>query len=317
MIRRNVLTGFAALGIAAAVGTPEKASAHSPSAQSPGGHPRKRFPDTFDLPDGWMPEGIAIGALPYAYFGSRADGSIYRVNLATGEGRVLSQGPGEGFPSIGLKLDGRGRLFVAGGTAGTGRIVDAWSGRLLGDLTFTTGTSFVNDVVLTPRSAYFTDSQNPVLYVVPTGRRGGVRGLPLTGDIVYTTGNNANGICRTPDGRALLVVQSNTGLLFRVDPSSGVARQVDLGGELLTNGDGLLLEGRTLYAVLNRLNTVAVLRLASDGRSGRVVARLTDPRFDIPTTVASYGNRLYLPNARFSTPPTPETTYTAVAIPKP
>ncbi|MFY1672765.1 SMP-30/gluconolactonase/LRE family protein [Plantactinospora sp. WMMB334] len=308
MIRRNVLTGLAALGVAAAVGTPEKAGAH-PS--------RKPFPSTLDLPDGWMPEGITIGALPFAYFGSRADGSIYRANLATGEGRVISRGPGEGFPSIGLKLDDRGRLFVAGGTAGTGRIVDAWSGRLLADLSFTTEPSFVNDVVLTPHAAYFTDSTNPVLYVVPTGRRAEVRRLPLTGEMAYTTGFNANGICRTPDGRALLVVQSSTGLLFHVDPRSGVTRQVDLGGELLTNGDGLLLEGRTLYAVLNQLNTVAVLRLSRDGRSGRIVDRLTDPRFDVPTTVASYGNRLYLPNARFSTPPTPETPYTAVAVRKP
>jgi len=61
-----------------------------------------------------------------------------------------------------------------------------------------------------------------VLYVVPTGWGGDkVRRLPLTGEIVYGEGINANGIYRTPDGRALLVVQSNTGLLFRVDPGSG------------------------------------------------------------------------------------------------
>jgi hypothetical protein len=44
---------------------------------------------------------------------------------------------------------------------------------------------------------------------------------------------------------------------------------------------------------------------------------VTDPRFDVPTTVASFADRLYLPNARFSIEPTPETTYTAVAIPRP
>lgn len=96
-----------------------------------------------------------------------------------------------------------------------------------------------------------------------------------------------------------------------------MAERVDLGGFLLTNGDGLLLERDTLYAVLNQLNTVAVLRMSADGRSGRLVAELTDPRFDVPTTVAAYRDRLYLPNARFTTPPTPETPYTAVAIPKP
>lgn len=306
MKRRQVLTGFAAMGVAAAVATPESASAHGGDL----------FPTTLRLPDGWLPEGIAIGGLPFAYFGSRADGSIYRANLVTGEGGVISQGPGAGFPSVGLKVDGRGRLFVAGGTAGTGRVIDAVGGEILANFAFTTDPSFVNDVVLTPHAAYFTDSRNPFLYVVPT-RGGDVQRLPLSGDIVYTTGNNANGICRTPDGSALLVVQSNVGLLFHVDPRTGVATRVDLDGELLTNGDGLLLEGRTLYAVLNRLNTVAVLRMSSDGRSGRIVERLTDPRFDVPTTVAAYGNRLYLPNARFTTPPTPTTPYTAVAIPKP
>jgi hypothetical protein len=48
-----------------------------------------------------------------------------------------------------------------------------------------------------------------------------------------------------------------------------------------------------------------------------VVTRVTDPRLDVPTTVAAFGNRLYLPNARFSTAPTPTTTYAAIAIPRP
>ena len=72
-----------------------------------------------------------------------------------------------------------------------------------------------------------------------------------------------------PDGRALLIIQSVTGLLFRVDPSTGIATKVDLGGALLTAGDGLLLSGRTLFVVQNRLNQVAVVRLNSAGTAGR------------------------------------------------
>ncbi|NUT95827.1 MAG: superoxide dismutase, partial [Saccharothrix sp.] len=53
------------------------------------------------------------------------------------------------------------------------------------------------------------------------------------------------------------------------------------------------------------------------GTSGKLVTKITDPRFDVPTTVAAFANRLYLPNARFTTPPTPTTTYNAVAVPKP
>ncbi|SDM19668.1 superoxide dismutase [Nonomuraea jiangxiensis] len=272
-------------------------------------------PDTFPLPNGFQPEGIAIGPGPFAYFGSRLTGDIYRADLRTGKGAVFSKGPGT--PSLGLKTDGR-RLFVAGGTGGNARVIDLRTGAVLRTYTLATGTSFVNDVILVGDAAYFTDSANPVLYKLELGRKGSLPAeavkIPLSGAIQYTTGNNANGIAPSPDRRSLLVVQSNTGKLFEVDPSSGVATEVDLGGELLTNGDGLLLSGRTLYAVQNRLNTIAVIELARDGESGTIVRRLTDPRFDVPTTVAAYGHRLYLPNARFTTTPTPDTPYSVVAI---
>lgn len=279
------------------------------------------LPDTIALPDGFQPEGIATGPGPFAYFGSRADGSIYRANLVTGDGSVIS--PPTGTPSLGMKTDRRGRLFVAGGRAGDARVIDTRTGAVLASYRFATAppNTFVNDVVLTRRAAYFTDSNRAVLYRLPLGRRGqlppadGFTTIPLTGAIVVDpAATNANGIEVTPDGRGLLVIQSNTGLLFRVDPSTGVTTQVDVGGFPLVNGDGLLLLGRTLYVVQNRLNTVTVVALSRDGSRGEVVDRITDPRFDVPTTIASFGRRLYLPNARFTTPPTPTTPYTAVAI---
>ncbi len=283
-----------------------------------GGSDGAAAPTTIPLPDGFGPEGIAIGAQPLAYFGSTVDGSIYRANLLTGRGRIISEGPGT--PSVGLKIDHDGRLFVAGGPAGDGRVVSASTGEVLASYTFTAEPSFVNDVILTPDAAWFTDSFNPVLYKVPLGRSGrlpgpgGVVTVPLTGDIAFQEGFNVNGISRTPDGGALLVVQTNTGLLFRVDPATGVTRTVDLGGDVLLDGDGILLSGRTLYVVQNVDNQVAVVRLDRSGRRGSVVGRLTDPRFDVPTTVARFDGRLYLPNSRFLIDPTPTTQYTAVAI---
>jgi sugar lactone lactonase YvrE len=110
-------------------------------------------------------------------------------------------------------------------------------------------------------------------------------------------------------------VQSNTGKLFRADPRSGKTAEINLSGQTLTNGDGLLREGRQLYVVQNRLNKVARYTLSRDGAT--LAAERTDARFDVPTTVAAFGKRLYLPNARFSTPPTPETTYTVVAVERP
>jgi sugar lactone lactonase YvrE len=304
--RRQALTGLAATAAAAALAGPGTATAsHSPQL----------FPTVFPLPDNWLPEGIAIGVLPFAYFGSRADGSIYRANLITGEGRPLPT-PGPGTPSVGLKIDRLGRLFVAGGTGGNGRVVSALTGRILASYQFTTGDSFVNDVIVAGDAAYFTDTRNSVLYVVPLGRNGslpdpsGFRTLQLPNLI------GLNGISQTPDGRALIVIQSNPGLLFRVEKATGAAAQVDIGAQTLLNGDGLLLDGQTLYAVQNRLNQVAVLRMSDDGRSGAVLGRVTSPDFDVPTTVAKFGDRLYLPNARFGAVP-PATTFTAVAIPVP
>lgn len=279
-----------------------------------------RFPTEFALPNGFMPEGIAIGDAPTAYFGSRRDGSLFRVDLRTGKGEVFSQGPGT--PSVGLKIDSRKRVFVSGGAGGDARVVDARSGAVLKSYKFADTDTFVNDVIVTSRAAYYTDSRKAVLYKIPFGRHGKLpetfTPIPLSGDFVLTPGvNNANGIAETPDGKALLIVQSNTGFLFRVDPATGVAKRVDLGAEVVTNGDGLLVERNTLYVVQNRLNTVAVFKLNWSGTTGKLVTKVTDPRFDVPTTVASFGNRLYLPNARFNTPPEPTTTYNAVAIPKP
>lgn len=267
----------------------------------PDSHPHQGgpFPDRLELPDGFAPEGIAIGRRPVAYLGSLVDGDLYRLDLRTGRGEVFSEGPGTS--SVGLKLDRRGRLWVAGGDGGGARVVDSDTGEVLATYDFDGG--FVNDVVLTRRSAWFTDSSKARLYRVPLTRRlcgeGAVRTVPLTGDWQQVEGFNANGLVETPDRRALLVVQSATGFLFRVNRHTGAATRVDLGGELLTFGDGLLRSGRTLYAVRNRLNQVAVVRLDRRGRSGRLIRSITSPDFDVPTTVARFGRSLYLPNARF------------------
>ncbi len=285
----------------------------APAQASTSVHPHLRT--SFDLPAGFQPEGIAIGRAPYAYLGSRVDGDIYRASLITGRGEVISQGPGT--QSLGMKLDRRGRLFVAGGSGGDARVIDVRTGDVLRSYTLQTVPAFINDVILTGGSAWYTDSANPTLFRLPLGRHGrlpgAARAIPLTGDIVYQTGINANGIAATPDGRALIIVQSNTGKLFRTE-YNGRTTEIDLGGESVPNGDGLWLRGRTLYVVQNRLNVVAKIRLNRAGTQGELVSRTTDESFDVPTTIAEYGGRLYLPNARFTTPPTPTTPYNVVSI---
>ena len=270
------------------------------------------------LPDGFQPEGIAIGPGGTGYVGSLADGDVYVFDVRTGEEITTLEGPGT--PSVGLKVDNRDRLFIAGGPTGEARVVDAGTGELLESYDFTEEPTFVNDVVVTRDAAWFTDSQRAQLYKVTLGPGGALPEsdvfdvLPLTGDWAQVDGFNANGIAETPDHQALLVIQSATGILFRVDPETGVATAVDLGGVTLASGDGLLVVGRTLYVVQNVLNTVAVVRLDAAGTSGELVAQLTDVDFQVPTTVARFGDSLFLPNARFGTAPTPETTYSVVRI---
>ena len=248
------------------------------------------------------------------------DGRIWVADLRTGTGRVLSPGPGTA--SLGMKVDAKGRLFVAGAGGGNGRVIDTRSGAVLASYTFTTATpTFVNDVILSKDAAWFTDSRQPVLYKVPLGRNGelpaasAVQTVPLTGDYVHDPlTNNANGIALTPDRRALIIVQSGTGLLFKVDPRTGVTSKIDLGGAVMTNGDGLLRSDDTLYVVQNRLNKIAVLDLNMSGTSGELIREITSTDFDIPTTAAFFDDRIYLPNARFSTTPTPDTPYWVTAV---
>lgn len=309
MSRLLTASAVAVLGLALVSGAQPAGAVSAP--------PDGTFPARIELPDGFQPEGIAIGPGPTAWLGSRADGDIYELSLRTGEGRTISQGPGT--PSLGLKSDRDGRLYVAGGTSGTARVVDTETGAVLRDIPLATAPTFVNDVVLTKAAAWFTDSNRPQLYRVARGTDDAPAAtattVPLTGEWVQGSGLGANGISTTPTGRALLVVNSTSGLLYRVDPATGVATEVDLGGASLTAGDGMLRHGRTLFVVRNRLDEIAVLRLSRSGLSGRLVRTIDSgdlaptTSFDVPTTVARFGSRLYLPNARFTTPPTPTTDY--------
>ena len=269
-----------------------------------------RGPDRIELPDGFRPEGIASGPGRSLYVGSIPTGRVLEIDTKTGTADEAVPAR-EGHAAIGLKYDWRkDRLFVSGGPTGKAFVYDASSGGELAAFQLTPAGSptFINDVVLTSRVAYFTDSMQPVIYAVKRNlsdvRRIRLRGFPMV------AGFNLNGIEAAHDGRVLLAVQSPTGVLWRIDPATGAYAAVDLGRTKLTNGDGLLLLGeRTLLVVRNQLNKIAVVRLDRGYTSGRLVRTITHDDFDVPTTVARKRGSLFLPNARFSTPPTPETDY--------
>jgi sugar lactone lactonase YvrE len=267
------------------------------------------FPDRVPLPAGFAPEGIAVGRGHTFYTGSLAGAGIWRGDLRTGEGATLVA---DGGPFVGMKVN-RNRLWVAGGPAGNGYVFDASSGAQLATVSFADAPTFINDVVVTRQAAWFTDSQRPVLYRVaigPGGAIGDVSVLDLTGQIAFTPGAfNLNGIDATPNGQALIVVNSTAGELYAIDVASGTATTIDLGGATATNGDGILLHGRTLYVVRNQNNLVAVFRLSPDLSAAILTRTISSAGFDVPTTLARFGSSLYTVNARFGTPVEPETEY--------
>lgn len=299
---------FAAAGLASA-----SASGGSSTSQT------AAFPKTIPLPNGFGPEGIATGRGTSFYVASIFGSAIYAGDLRTGTGEVLVQ-PQPGREALGLKVDRRNRLFVAGFFGGGAYVYDARTGEELATPEFPSAeTALINDVIVTKDAAYFTDSLNPRLFVVPIARNGALGTpyeLPLSGDYVHDPdGFNLNGIEATPSGRTLIVDQTDAGKLFRVDPNTGVAREIELDTEV-PSADGLLLRGKTLYVVQAFLNQVSVVELESDLESGEVTGAITDPALDVPTTIAGFGRRLYVVNAKFNTPLGPDVPYEVVQLPR-
>jgi sugar lactone lactonase YvrE len=277
------------------------------SLAAPAALAQSAFPEKISLPNGFAPEGIEIALGNTFYVGSVQTGAIYTGNLRTGAGRILVQGATTPNTrgATGIEYD-RGRLWVAGAGHGTARVYRARTGALLREYQLATppGT-FINDVVVTKKAAFFTDSQRPVLYRIAlskNGAPGALTTIPLTGDYQHVAGQfNLNGIVATASGKTLIAVQSVAKKLFLINPSTGATKTIDIGNYDLANGDGLLLQGRTLYVVQNRSNKVAVFRLSTDLTRASFVRAITDADFDVPTTIDRAGKRLYVVNARFGT----------------
>jgi sugar lactone lactonase YvrE len=265
------------------------------------------LPRRLNLPNGWQPEGIAAGPGNQLFVGSIPTGAVIRVDARTGRSRIVVAGR-DGRAATGLKVSG-GRLFVSGAGTGKAWVYSARTGRQLAafQLAPRGADTFINDVVVTAHGAYFTDSRRNAIYRVPpdlsAAQTINLSGIPLQ------AGNNLNGIVATPDGRSLIAVQTNAGALWRIDRATGKGTRIDLGGATVANGDGLLRSGRTLYVVRNRDNRIAVVKLRPDLARGTVTRAIKSRNFDVPTTVARIGNRLYAVSARFGTTPSARTRY--------
>jgi len=275
-----------------------------------------QFPDEIDLPDTFFPEGIAVGRGASFYVGSLSDGSIYKGDLRTGEGEVLTAAAGSFF-TVGIEVDAKERIWVAGGISGGGRVYDGATGDLLASYTFTAPLeSFVNDVVVTNKAAYFTDSGtsndpdpgafrfagSPRLFVVPLGsgqalpEQSAVEILPV--DVPDLDFPNLNGIETLPASNGLIVGHTVGQVLFAVEPDTGQASQIDLSEPLLGN-DGLIRRGNTVYVVENAAGRVTAVAIAPDGSTGSIEAVYPVVGSETPTTAGLFGNALYVVDARF------------------
>jgi sugar lactone lactonase YvrE len=275
-------------------------------------------PHVIPLPNGWQPEGIATRHDGNTFYsGSIADGAIFRGNLKTGEGNVFIPGQ-PGRVAAGLKVK-EGMLFVAGGPTGQAYVYDADSGTAIATLQLTTGAGFINDVATTRHAAWFTDSFQQQLYKVPIKAHhqlGSPQTVPLTGDITFVPGQfNSNGIDTV--GRWLIIVQSSTGQLFRVGEHSGKARAIDLGGQSVVAGDGILLDEHHRLWVVQNTQQLTLIHLACEYTCGTVLSRTTDETFDVPTTVAESDGYLAIINARFGIPSPDTADYWITQIHKP
>ena len=293
------------------------------------------FPASIPVPDGFQPEGIAIGRGHTFYVGSLIDGDIYRGDLRSGEGSLFVDVSGRA--AAGMEADvANNRLWVAGGADGRGWVYDLTTGATVAELQLAPPgvfpTVLVNEVTVTETAAYFTDTFGPHVFKVPIGP-GGAIGAPTTITLTGPAGTTGpgmfglNGIKTTPDGATLIVNHTALGILATVDPVTGVSSEIDLGaGSLVPNtADGLVVRGHTAWVVENFANTLVKVRLSPDWSSGEIVSRTTSPLFRVPTTVAVRGSRVALINGRFDLgfpppfgpPAPPDTDYDVVVLKKP
>lgn len=208
--------------------------------------------------------------------------------------------------AIGMKVANPGRLFIAGGGTGAVWVYETKARKLIRKFeSGFSGQQFLNDLVIAKNGDVFvTDSFRPVLYRIPaaavvsSATPGALEAwLDFTSTpLVYQSGFNLNGIVATQDGKYLVVVQSNTGKLFRIEVATKKVVPIDLAGQTVM-GDGLWLKGRTLFAVAGP--GIAKIRLSGGLGSGDVTSRTSPASLAFPTTLTIARGRMLVVNSQF------------------
>ena len=317
--RKTALVALAALALTGAL--PISPAQGSGNLDSPA-QPKATRVFTLDpsIP-GNNPEGVAWDPVSQSFFvGTVGTGTIYRATLrdATLRPFITPDPAAPADSAVGMKVSG-GRLYVAGGQTGSIYVYEIRTGALLAR--FETGPGgFLNDLVVTPPGdVYVTDSFRPVLWHLTPAMVTAGTGVPgsinVEPEIAYTPGQfNLNGIVARLGGRELIVVNSFSRSLFRIDidrdnPAGRTITKIDA-PELA--GDGLLIDRARLLVVTGNPAAVTVLNLNRRDLSARVERVLTDPTLRGPSTIARAKDQFLVVNADFATNAQP---YTVSALP--
>jgi hypothetical protein len=264
------------------------------------------------------PEGVAFDKRSQAFFVSiTAGGAIYRGTLGSDVVSPFIAG-GSRRGAVGLELR-HGKLYVAGGPTGSITVYDLARRQTVAR--FETGAGgFLNDLVVTERGdVYVTDSFRPTLWHVTAAQVRAGSGTPQAldvSDIPFEAGEfNLNGIV-AKGSRRLVVVDSNSGALFRIDLSDDGSsiRGIDqIEGVTLPGGDGLLLEHGRLVVVQGDPAQLSFVKLRRGASRAELERTQTSDLLRGPSTV-DRANGLYLVvNADFDTSRLP---FTVAGLPR-
>lgn len=166
--------------------------------------------------------------------------------------------------------------------------IDAASGRVLARYPAPGAEQMLGDLTLTPDGTVYVAGGD--LFQLKPGSEALEVLLPA-GPM-----RSPQGMAVTPDGAALIVADYSSGL-WRVDRTSGAAARLEAPANASLIGvDGLITDGRVVYALQNGTAPQRVLKLTLDAGWSRIAAvevlAANLPRIDEPTTGLVYDGRL-------------------------
>ena len=269
---------------------------------------------TFDAPDAY-PEGIAYDRASDAYYvSSMRNGTIGKVSR---QGIYTPLHVDSSLKSTyGMKVhpDGK-RLFVCVGDANYSKFtspdtrrkmarlisIDLATGRRLSDVDVSglvPGKHFPNDITFDDKgNTYMTDSYAHAIYKITADGKASV----FAKDKQFETeGIGINGIVYHPGG-FLLVDNSNTGRIYKVDINNPQNVQKVGIDQYFLGGDGLLLnDNNKLTIVVNGGNDkIFQLTTEDNWQTAKLSATtLIVDRFTYPATAALSGDEIWIMNAK-------------------